>query len=76
MEYYLKNGLPISLGEKIASGGEGTVYEIDGNKVAKIYFEPQGRLPKMSAFISKGLKVRDICTPNEPLNDKDKKFVG
>ena len=22
MEYYLKNGLPISLGEKIASGGE------------------------------------------------------
>ena len=76
MEYYLKNGLPISLGEKIASGGEGTVYEIDGNKVAKIYFEPQGRLPKMSAFISKGLKVRGICTPDELLYDKDKKFVG
>lgn len=76
MEYYLKNGLPISLGEKIASGGEGTVYEIDGNKVAKIYFEPQGRLPKMSAFISKGVKVRGICTPDELLYDKDKKFVG
>ena len=76
MEYYLKNGLPISLGEKIASGGEGSVYEIDGNKVAKIYFEPQGRLPKMSAFISKGLKVRGICTPDELLYDKDKKFVG
>ena len=76
MEYYLKNGLPISLGEKIASGGEGTVYEIDGNKVAKIYFEPQGRLPKMSAFISKGLKVRGICTPDELLYDKDKKSVG
>ena len=76
MEYYLKNGLPISLGEKIASGGEGTVYEIDGNKVAKIYFEPQGRLPKMSAFISKGLNVRGICTPDELLYDKDKKFAG
>ena len=76
MEYYLKNGLPISMGKKIASGGEGTVYELDGNKVAKIYFEPQGRLPKMSAFISKGLKVRGICTPDELLYDKDKKFVG
>lgn len=76
MEYYLKNGLPISLGEKIASGGEGTVYEIDGNKVAKIYFEPQGRLPKMSAFISKSLNVKGICTPDELLYDKDKKFVG
>lgn len=76
MEYYLKNGLPISMGEKIASGGEGTVYELDGNKVAKIYFEPQGRLPKMSAFISKRLNVRGICTPNELLYDKDKKFAG
>lgn len=76
MEYYLKNGLPISMGKKIASGGEGTVYELDGNKVAKIYFEPQGRLPKMSAFISKRLNVRGICTPNELLYDKDKKFAG
>ena len=76
MEYYLNNGLPISLGKKIASGGEGTVFEIDGNKVAKIYFEPQGRLPKMSAFISKGLNVKGICTPNELLYDKDKCFAG
>ena len=40
MEYYLKNGLPISMGKKIASGGEGTVYELDGNKVAKITTVP------------------------------------
>ena len=46
MEYFLNSGQSISLGKKIASGGEGTVYEIDGSKVAKIYFEPQGRLPQ------------------------------
>ena len=76
MEYFLNSGQSISLGKKIASGGEGTVYEIDGSKVAKIYFEPQGRLPKMSAFVSKGLNIRGICTPRELLYDKDKNFVG
>lgn len=76
MECYYKNRLPISIGKEIASGGEGTVYEIDDTKVAKIYFEPQGRLSKMNAFISKHLNVRGICTPNELLFDKDNNFVG
>lgn len=76
MDYYLENGERITLGEKIASGGEGSVYEIDGKKVAKIYFDPQGRLPKMNAFINKGLYVKGICTPIELLYDKEKNFVG
>ena len=43
----------ISLGKELARGGEGVVYEIDSTTVAKIYFEPKGRLDKMKAFIRK-----------------------
>lgn len=76
MEYFDNNGNPVKLGERIASGGEGTVYEIDNRTVAKIYFEPENRLPKMRAFINKDLRVRGICTPIELLYDISNTFVG
>lgn len=76
MEYYLKNGNIVSLGEIIASGGEGTVYEVDDKTVAKVYYEPQGRLPKMNAFISKGVNEKGICTPIDLLYDNNNSFVG
>lgn len=75
-ECYLDNGTTVTIGKKIASGGEGTVYDIGDNKVAKIYFEPQGRLPKMKAFINKGLYVPGVCMPSDLLYDSNKNFVG
>lgn len=76
MEYFLSNGKAVVLGNKIASGGEGTVYELDDNVVAKIYFEPQNRLDKLKCFISKGINEKGICTPMNLLYDENNKFVG
>lgn len=75
-KYINENGLAIELGKKLASGGEGTVYDIDDSSVAKIYFEPQGRLDKMRAFLNKELHVKGVCIPNSLLFDEDKSFVG
>lgn len=76
LTYYYDNGVSVELGNKIASGGEGVVYEIDDKTVAKIFDAPQGRLPKMEAFIRKRVNIDGVCTPIKLLFDGTKTFVG
>ena len=66
----------ISLGKELARGGEGVVYEIDSTTVAKIYFEPKGRLDKMKAFIRKKISIDGVCTPKELLFNENNQFIG
>lgn len=74
--YYFENGTAIALGNEIASGGEGVVYEIDDYSVVKIFDKPDGRLAKMEAFIRKGIRIDGVCTPTKLVFDNQKKFVG
>lgn len=76
MNYYYKNGNSITLGKELAQGGEGVVYDVDDSHVAKIYFEPQGRIEKMLAFQSKALKIKGVCTPQDLLYDANNNFCG
>lgn len=76
MIYYLKNGTPIPLDKEIARGGEGVVYEVNDTQVAKIFFEPEGRMDKMRAFASKYIKISGMCTPQNLLFNDEGKFVG
>lgn len=76
LTYYYDNGISVALNNKIASGGEGVVYEIDDNTVAKIFDAPSGRLPKMEAFIRKRVNIEGVCTPMRLLFDEKRSFVG
>ena len=76
MKLHNETGRTIEIGAKIAEGGEGVIYEIDDLTVAKIYFEPNGRLAKMRAFTSKNLHIEGVCTPKDLLFDKGNNFVG
>lgn len=76
MTYYYSNGGTITLGKELAQGGEGVVYEVDDSHVAKIYFDPQGRLEKMLAFKGKALKIKGVCTPLDLLYDVNHNFCG
>ena len=76
MNYYYKNGNSITLGKELAQGGEGVVYDVDDSHVAKIYFEPQGRIEKMLAFQSKALRIKGVCTPQDLLYDANNNFCG
>ena len=76
MIVYNNSKEPISLGKEFARGGEGAVYEIDDTSVAKIYFEPEGRLDKMNAFIKKNVSIQGVCAPKQLLFDERNRFVG
>lgn len=71
MIVYNNSKEPISLGKEFARGGEGAVYEIDDTSVAKIYFEPEGRLDKMNAFIKKTCPFRVYALRNNCCSMKE-----
>ena len=55
MHYRDQNGTPITLGKKLASGGEGTIHLVEGNHtlVAKVYHEStEARVRKLAAMIA------------------------
>lgn len=76
MIYYKHNGQAVHLGDELAHGGEGTVYDVSDNTVAKVFFEPKPRYEKIKRFISKGISNPHICTPSELLFDENNQFVG
>lgn len=76
MVVFTKEKNIITLGEELARGGEGAVYEIDDTMVAKLYFEPESRLEKMNAFVRKNISIDGICTPKKLLFNRDGQFIG
>ena len=77
--FYTKNGNAIILSEELGKGGEGSVYSVDSQTVAKIYntksltAEKQGKILSM---IEKKIKVKGICVPTEAIYNENKKFIG
>ena len=77
--FYTKNGKAIILSEELGKGGEGSVYSVDSQTVAKIYntksltAEKQGKILSM---IEKKIKVKGICVPTEAIYNENKKFIG
>jgi len=69
----------VRLGEKIASGGEGTIYRTNSNYVAKIYKKEhitrlkQEKIRKMLEF---KLQCNGICFPVAAVYNTQKQFVG
>lgn len=76
MLYYKQDGTAVQLGDELAHGGEGTVYDVSDKMVAKVFFEPKPRYEKIKRFISKGISNPHICTPSELLFDKNNEFIG
>lgn len=76
MRYFYPNKYELPLGKEIARGGEGVVYELDDNYVAKIFFEPASRFEKIKRFISKSIDHDKVCTPVKLIFDEQDRFVG
>ncbi len=85
MEYYGLHNKRYKLGQKIASGGEGTVFQIRGtDKVAKIYSpqklnttpEMESKLRCMLRLDAKIGGVLAFAFPQDLLYDKEGRFVG
>jgi serine/threonine protein kinase len=76
MIYFKQNGTPVQLGEELAHGGEGTIYDVSETTVAKVFFEPQSRFEKIQRFVTKHINHQHICTPSELLYDSNNEFVG
>lgn len=70
----------IRLEQKLAAGGEGTVYSTNiSSFVCKIYHKEminRERRDKLSLMISKSLNRKGICWPREIVWNRDKDFVG
>jgi serine/threonine protein kinase len=77
---YTEDGNIIQLGNKIAAGGEGSVYEIEGFiQVAKLYdihHLTRLRLEKITYMVHHKLEYPGICWPMHLLYNKQKEFVG
>lgn len=67
--YYSSNKTPIQIGEEINRGGEGIIYDLGNNQVAKIFFEPKERVAKLEAIIRKNLSIPNVCLPQELIYD-------
>ena len=76
MQLFTSNHKTITLGDEIARGGEGIVYTVNDNTVAKLFFEPGKRMSKMIAFTRKNLSIEGVCTPNQLLYNDKQDFVG
>lgn len=69
----------IQLGNKIASGGEGTLYDAGNGYVAKVYHPhclTKRRKEKIEMMASMKLRVPGICFPVEPLYNYCLEFIG
>ena len=77
-QVYSERGI-IQLRKKIASGGEGILYETNTPFVAKIYFKDKNtkrRVKKITLMLSKRINCEGICYPIEALYNSNKQFVG
>lgn len=76
---YNKTKKTIYLKEEINKGGEGTVYYVDAQTVAKIYHPNYLTVDneiKIESILSKNIKFEGICAPIESLYDDKDKFIG
>ena len=75
-----KNGNVILQSQLGSEGGEGTVYECNiQNKVCKIYHPERTtefRADKLVKMLTKKIKIRGVCWPEEILYNDKKNFVG
>ncbi|MCM1024583.1 MAG: zinc-ribbon domain containing protein [Prevotella sp.] len=74
----LDNGM-IRIGNEVANGGEGTVYETNSRYVAKIY--KAGKLTKrkqekIKLMLTKKVQCEGVCYPVCALYNEQKEFVG
>jgi hypothetical protein len=78
--YFPDRKSSVKLGKKVASGGEGVVYETDRqNTVAKIYHKThltQSRKDKLDLMLSKPIKHPSICWPQSLLVNLSGDFCG
>lgn len=73
------NGRKIRLGGSISEGGEGVIFSVDGNSVAKIYKRENNtrrKYEKIKLMVSKKLNFTGICFPSELLFNQYNQFVG
>jgi rRNA-processing protein FCF1 len=70
----------ITLGEQIASGGEGTIYKVDQeNVVCKIYHKDcltTSRRAKLELMQSRAVRIHGVCWPTELVTTSTGDFVG
>ena len=72
-------GGALRLGAKLASGGEGTIYDLGDGTVAKLYHPNKltvGRRDKLEKMVTTELSCPGVCWPQELLYDLDGCFVG
>ncbi|MDY6290995.1 MAG: zinc-ribbon domain containing protein [Succiniclasticum sp.] len=65
--------------KKIASGGEGTIYETNSPYVAKIYKKENNtrrKYEKIKLMLSKQVKCNGICFPVSAIYNSQNEFVG
>ncbi len=76
---YTSQAQVIELGKKIASGGEGIIYETNTEYVAKIYKPDQltrHRYEKLNIMLNHPVKKEWICWPVTMLYNLNNEFVG
>ena len=69
----------LRLGDKLASGGEGTIYDLGDGTVAKLYHASKltvGRRDKLEKMVALGFRCPGVCWPQELLYDRNGCFVG
>ncbi len=74
-----RNHQEVRLGQLLASGGEGSIYAVDSESVAKIYKAgkiTQRKKKKLELMFSKNLKYLGICFQKELLYNSKGDFVG
>ena len=73
------NGGPLVLGSLLGEGGEGSVYEGDGNTVVKIFDEAhltRHRKEKIELLVSRKLRAEGMCIPSAVVRNPHGDFVG
>ena len=76
---YSSNRQSLLLGASIAQGGEGQIFEVDSNRVAKIYFHDRrtvARRDKLQLMCRHPVTIRGVAWPLGVLNDASGNFLG
>lgn len=76
---YTQDNRKITLGKRLAAGGEGSVYGVDNQLVAKIYKSgkiTKRKQAKLELLTSKGISCPGICLPEKLLYNSARQFVG
>lgn len=74
-----ETGIAFTLGRALANGGEGTIHELGGGKVAKIYKAERltdRTLAKLKIMTAKPVSVRGVCWPEDVLYNSRREPVG